>query len=132
MKEDISTSRDQHLQALRPDLGIDTTQSSATETFQHETLRPLLKFQHSILVRQFDAFLAEHKQQLTPQPAERRSAYIAHALKTHKRLRATLFGLVSGLMTDTEYDFYLSNRSEVNKRLTQMLIQRLESHWNPA
>lgn len=117
------------MQHLRPDLGIDTSQAFAVETFQHETLRPLLKLQHPLIVRQFDAFLVEHKQQLDRQGHQARQGYISHALKTHKRLRATYFGLVSGLMTEPEYDFYLQHRSELNKRLTQMLIQRLESHW---
>lgn len=129
MKDPTSISRDQYLRQLRPQLGIDSTQSFAVETFQNETLRPLLKFQHPLLVRQFDAFLVEHKQQLEVQSPQDRKKYINHALKTHKRLRATCFGLVTGLMTEPEYDFYLKNRGEVNKRLTQMLIQRIESHW---
>lgn len=121
--------RDTALRNLRPELGIDTSQAFSVETFQHETLRPLLKLQHPIILRQFEAFLREHKQNLGEQDKGQRQTYISHALKTHKRLRATYFGLVSGLMTEGEYDFYLTHRSELNKRLTQMLIQRLESHW---
>jgi NAD-specific glutamate dehydrogenase len=125
----LLSSRDTALQQLRPELGIDTSQALALETFQHQTLRPLLKLQHPIILRQFEAFLREHKQNFSEQGKDQRQTYISHALKTHKRLRATYFGLLSGLMTEGEYDFYLSHRSELNKRMTQMLIQRLESHW---
>ena len=117
--------RDHALLEIRPQLGLDTTQSRPLERFQHQTLRPLLKLQHSILVRQFQAFLKEHKQHLADQSTSERQAYISHVVKTHKRLRATLFGLISGFMTGDEYDFYLENRSECNKRITQMVIQRL-------
>lgn len=124
--------RDEALLQMRPDLGLDTSQSMAMERFQHETLRPLLKLQHPLLVRQFEAFLVETKQDLTTQSAGQRESYIAHACKVHKRLRATFFGLVTGVMTEEEYQFYLANRGECNKRLTQMLIQRLSSHWVPT
>jgi hypothetical protein len=128
MDESIN-HRDAGLQALRPVLGIDTAQAQPIEAFQHQTLRPLLKLQHPLLLRQFEAFLVEHKQSFDQQTPDARQRYISHALKTHKRLRATYFGLVTGLMTEEEYDFYVANRGELHKRMTQLLIQRLESHW---
>ena len=127
--ENPSTLRDASLSDIRPQLNLDTSQSGELERFQHEVLRPLLKFQHPILVRQFQAFLIEFKQNLDSVDSNQTRSYIQHVLKTHKRLRATYFGQLTGLMTDAEFGFYLQHRGEINKRLTQMLIQRLESHW---
>lgn len=124
-----SLLRDEALRQLRPELGLDTDKAMAMETFQNETLRPILKWQHPLIIRQFTAFLRENKQDLASKNPDAQQSYISHALKTHKRLRATYFGLISGLMTEGEYEVYLTNRGEIHKRITQLLIQRLESHW---
>jgi len=126
---DTFSSRDQNLVALRPSLSLNGEASRPVEQFQNETLRPILKLQHELFVAAFQDFLRENKQQWPAELTQRQRDYISHVLKTHKRLRATLFGMVCGMMTKSEYEVYLLHRSEVHKRLTQMLIQRLESQY---
>ncbi|MEL6632575.1 MAG: glyoxalase [Bacteroidota bacterium] len=116
--------RDSQLLTLRPKVEVQNTFGNEVEAFQHTVLRPILKAQNELILMQFHAWLGENKQQPSPEKA---LELIPHALKTHKRLRATYFGLVSGWFTKDEYQFYLKHQREIHRRMTTMLIERLRS-----
>ncbi len=118
-------NRDQSLQLIRPRFNLPETHSNEVEHFYHQVLRPILKLQHDLLVTQFMAWLLEHKQSIEEMNQENRRNTITQACKTHKRLRAQAFGIISGLMTRQEYAFYLANQRELHKRITAMWIERI-------
>ncbi|MDP5172891.1 MAG: hypothetical protein NWR72_21820 [Bacteroidia bacterium] len=117
-------TRDLHIIEARPVLDFPEA-STPIEDFHHQVLRPLLKMQNELLLRQFAAWLREHKQSLAGKTVEAQRMLIEDACKTHNRLRAQAFGLISGVMTLPEYDFYLANQRELHKRITSMWSKRL-------
>ncbi|RMG71086.1 MAG: hypothetical protein D6722_07465 [Bacteroidetes bacterium] len=124
----MEDARDQALKVLRPHVGHAETKSEI-EAFQHAVLRPLLKLQHDLLVLQFEDQARSLKLPWDRMPAAERRATAEHLMQTHHRLRASLTGLVTGLMTREEFGFFLLHQDELGKRLSSMLMARLQSAY---
>lgn len=118
-------SRDEHLLQIRPQLDLPPSDHSEVEHFHHRVLRPILKLQNDLLLAQYDAWMIEYKQSLTGLEPAQQLQKIEQACKTHKRLRAQAFGMITGMMTAKEYEFYLANRRELHKRITSMWSKRI-------
>ncbi|MEO0895547.1 MAG: hypothetical protein AAFY71_04085 [Bacteroidota bacterium] len=118
-------NRDQLITEVRPSLNLSATESNQHERFQNECLRPILKLQNYVFVLVVEEWLVAHKQILSQQAADKQANTLTHILKTNRALRAQLFGIVCGMMTIAELKFYLLEKSECNRRITSMLIQRL-------
>jgi hypothetical protein len=113
------------LLALRPTITATAhADASAIEGFQTQALRPILKFQHAVLCRCCAHFLAETRQSLEGKTPGQQAAILGQALRNNT-LHHTLLGMVTALMTEEEYDFYLLHQKECNRRITNMLAQRL-------
>lgn len=124
----MDDARDQALKALRPVIPY-TPAADEVEDFQHAVLRPLLKLQHPLLVQQFEAQALALKLPWSRMPAAERQATVQHLVQTHHRLRASLSSLVTALMTQAEFAFYLTHQAELNKRLGTLLVARLQSAY---
>lgn len=120
-----SFDRDEWLMNNRPVLDLPPSDQSEVEAFHHQVLRPLLKLQNDILLAQFGAWMKEHKQILHDKEPGAQRVQIENACKTHKRLRAQAFGIIAGMMTQEEYQFYLVNQREIHKRITSMWGKRI-------
>lgn len=118
--------RAEKMQALRPHIVVEPSFAHEVDAFHHQVLRPILKWQNELLLTAFADWTREYKQDLAHISREKTLDMIEHAFKTHNRLRATLFGLISGLFTLSEYQFYLQNRRELNRRITSMAIKRVQ------
>ncbi|MEM9930137.1 MAG: hypothetical protein AAF840_09985 [Bacteroidota bacterium] len=110
--------------ALRPQLHL-APASSPAEKFQNETLRPIMKLQHDLLENVFRAFLVKRKVKLEQLPTHQRFAKIKDLVTRDHRLRDLLTGIALGQFTTTEMDWYLAHQGEVNRRLTNLLTERL-------
>lgn len=118
--------RDDDLLRIRPVLGVETDEAGAVETFQHRTLRPVLKLQNPAILRLVAAQVARYGIPFVGQaPAEQRAA-VRRLLKDDGRLKHTLVGLVAGHFTEAELGFYLGHEGEVRRRLTTLLVERVE------
>lgn len=53
--------------------------------------------------------------------------YIENAIQRDIKFRNSLKGIVMGLFTITEYKEYIQNSSNLNKRMMNLLIERLKS-----
>lgn len=124
----LSTETRNGVLALRPDVpAIDpTSATSDAERFQNETLRPLLKFQHPLLVAAFEQYAVSRKKALLHMPAHTRSTFIEESLHKDHQLRQFFLGMLVGHFTLAEYSSYLSCEKEIRKRAIEMLIQRLQ------
>lgn len=102
---------------------LDGTKS--IEHFQNEVLRPVIKFQHEFLEtyfkqnEQFQSLLKEKKSRIEFQ--EKVKAFIGN----QANIKNQLIGSVLGLLTKTELDFYWKDSSTINKRINQMICQRV-------
>jgi hypothetical protein len=108
-------------------IGSVSTQSSSEEMFQNEVLRPILKLQNDLFIASFRNYLAKHKGDFYSQTSEKKLVSIENTVQKDIKYRNTLKGMVIGLFTTEEYLFYIKNSSNLNKRMINMLIERLKS-----
>jgi GTP1/Obg family GTP-binding protein len=122
-----------NIKNLRPDiLGIDKDSHTTTiERFQSEVLRPIAKYQNTLILKLFRAYLAKYKLSLTGKSNKDQEDIIVQAMKTNKELKSFYQGLMAALMTEDEFAQYIQNRSEINKRITALLTQRILSQILP-
>lgn len=53
--------------------------------------------------------------------------YIENAIQRDIKFRNSLKGIVIGMFTITEYKEYMKNSSNLNKRMMNLLVERLKS-----
>jgi hypothetical protein len=92
--------------------------------FQHQVLRPLLKLQHPLLLATVADFTHDYRLPLARPDAELNAA-LTELLARNARLRATIVGLVAGHFTQEELAFYRPHRNELNRRLLDLVQQRI-------
>lgn len=124
------TTRDQQLLAARPtieSMTINDTMSSE-ERFQNETLRPVIKLQNDLFIEVFRNYIAKHKNVFYQLTIEKRLNYIENAIHKDIKFRNSLKGMVIGQFTVDEYLTYIKNSSALNKRMMNIVKQRLQSN----
>ena len=113
--------------SIRPVLNLGS--KSVDEDFQNRTLRPILKLQHSIILHVFTHFSNKQKTDITGLTREKFDSYVRTTTKKNTVLRNQLLGLIIGQFTDYEFETYILNDSEFNKRILTMIGQRItDSH----
>ena len=125
----LSSRPDAALLALRPAIAGQPPALPTPATvadFQHQVLRPLLKLQHLVILAIVVDFAQDYRLPLARPEAELNVA-LTELLARNARLRATLAGLVVGLLTWPELAFYRQHRSELNRRLLDLAEQRVLS-----
>ena len=122
------SERDDRLKSIRPKLGAERLVSSELESFQTDTLRPILKFQNSIVIAQFKKYLQKFKPAFNAYNQKAQKNYIEDVLKQDPRIKNSLIATVVSVMTLSEYEFYCDNKGEINKRIVMLLTRRLQDH----
>ncbi|MDG1014082.1 MAG: glyoxalase, partial [Flavobacteriaceae bacterium] len=122
--------RDLHLNSLRPKILIITikTDMSIEEYFQNTVLRPIIKFQNDLLIAVFLQFCTKYKNVFFDLSTEKKILYIESAIAKDSKLRNTFRNLLIGLFSVEEYSEYLKNASNLNKRMTGIVKERLISN----
>jgi len=119
--------RDAAISALRGGaIGEIHPQSSNEELFQNKTLRPILKLQNDLLIASFINYCTKQKGYFYALSVEKQMAYIENVIHKDIKLRNTFKGMVIGLFTIEEWKEYIKNSSSLNKRMMNMLIERLK------
>lgn len=122
------SNRDTFLKDLRGEtIGSISAVSSTEEAFQNKVLRPILKLQNDLFVTSFSNYITKYKGDFYNLTLDKRLAVIENAIQKDAKYRNTLKGMVIGLFTKEEYLLYLTNSSNLNKRMMTMLIERLKS-----
>lgn len=123
------TTRDNYIIENRGEaLGVVTEQSSAEERFQNQTIRPILKLQNDLFVDVFKNYISKHKNDFYSYSTEKKLQFIENSIQKDIKFRNSLKGMVIGLFTINEYEDYIKNSSNLNKRMMNMLIERLKSN----
>lgn len=120
--------RDERLMSLRPVIEGASIhpQASAEEIFQNQTLRPTLKLQNDLLVEAFINYAVKQKGQFFTLSTEKKLLYIENAIHRDIKFRNALKGMIIGLFTVSEFKDYITNSSNLNKRMMNLLIERLK------
>jgi len=99
---------------------------SLDEQFQNATLRPIIKFQNNLLIAAFRNYANKHKNSFYECNLPKRLEYIEHAIQKDMKFRNSLKGMIIGQFTVEEYESYIRNSSALNKRMMNMVIERLK------
>ena len=122
--------RDASLLRLRPDSPSATINPSMTseEIFQNRTLRPVAKLQNELLLEAFRNYIRKHKNVFYDLSIEKRLDYIENAIHKDMKFRNSLKGIVIGQFTIDEFKEYTLNSSALNKRMMNIVRERLKSN----
>lgn len=122
------SDRSHHLLRIRPEiLGARVTENmSDDEIFQNGTLRPIIKFQNPLFIGMFKNYIAKYKNAFHQLSAQKRFEYIETAVQKDMKFRNSLKGIVIGQFTLEEYTTYIKNSSALNKRMMNMVVERLK------
>lgn len=122
------SQRDSFLNEFRgAPIGSVSTQSSADEIFQNEVLRPILKLQNDLFIASFHNYISKYKRDFYSLSVEKKLSIIENAIQKDIKFRNALKGMVIALFTVDEYLLYIKNSSSLNKRMMNMLIERLKN-----
>ena len=102
--------------------------SSFEESFQNLVLRPIIKVQTPILIEVFKKYANDHKDVFYKLRSEKKTTYIENAIKKDQKFRNFLKGIVIGMFTLEEYELYKEKSSSLNKRMMNLVYQRLSEN----
>lgn len=121
--------RDEQLKSIRPE--IPNAEIKATtadmERFQNMTLRPIAKFQNDLLLAIFSNYIIKYKNAFHQLNQDEKLNYIENSVKKDSKFKNLIRGLFLGHFTSEEYEFYSENASSVNKRIINLIKERLQS-----
>ena len=121
-------TRDELLAAYKgKTIGLVYENSSVEEKFQNETLRPILKFQNDLFIEVFRNYAIKQKGLFFTLSPEKKMNYVENTIHKDIKFRNSLKGIVIGLFTIEEYQEYIQNSSNLNKRMMNLLIERIKS-----
>lgn len=126
-KTTLMKTRDAYLVALRPEIpnAKITEGMSADEYFQNKTLRPISKLQNDLLILVFKNYVKKHKNVFYGLDVPKRIDYIENAVNKDQKFRNSLKGIIIGQFTTEEYKTYITNSSALNKRMMNIVRERL-------
>jgi len=120
--------RDAFLREFRGEtLGTVSAQSSPDELFQNQTIRPILKLQNDLFIAVFINYVNKNKADFYSYTVEKKLQTIENSIQKDIKFRNSLKGIVMALFTIEEYNAYIQNSSSLNKRMMNLLIDRLKS-----
>ncbi|WP_405198776.1 glyoxalase [Christiangramia sp. LLG6405-1] len=122
--------RDIKLLELRPEIPTAriTDNMSDEERFQNKTLRPIAKLQNDLILAMFRNYIKKHKNKFYELKLDRRLIYVETAIQKDIKFRNSLKGAIIGQFTIEEYDTYILNSSALNKRMMNIVRERLQSN----
>lgn len=116
-------SRDLKLQQIRPEIDFGKI-PQPLDQFQ-EVLRQVLKFQNDILVQVSLHFLHKKHKDFSGRDETIKKELFYQSLKKDIPFKKELIGMINGLFTTSEMNFYLGNQQEINKRLAEFVYKRV-------
>ena len=114
---------------IRPVLNLKkSSQITVEESFQNDTLRPIIKLQSPILIETYRNYIIKHKNVFYELSNEKKLDYIENSINKNQKFRNMLKGMIVGLFTIKEYDAYRKNSSSLNKRMMNIVLKRLQDN----
>jgi hypothetical protein len=122
------STRNEDIKQWRPLIKTinEDVKSNNTELFQNEVLRPILKFQNDLLLALFIENRKKYKVEYKSLSPEQQLTHIETSIKQDSKFRSLLVGTIVGLFTIEEHVVYSKEASVINKRIINMLVQRLQ------
>ena len=114
---------------IRPVLNLKkSSQITVEESFQNNTLRPIIKLQSPVLIETYRNYIIKHKNVFYELSNEKKLDYIENSINKNQKFRNLLKGMIIGLFTIEEYHIYKKNSSSLNKRMMNIVLKRLQDN----
>lgn len=115
---------------IRPNITTieNNADTSIEEQFQNDVLRPIIKMQHDLLMAYFKNYIAQKKINFNGLPTFKQIEFVESFMKSDLGFRGELRGLVIGQFTMAEYEQYVAAKLEMNKRMINIIQQRILSN----
>jgi len=111
---------------IRPVLkNLINSNTSNIERFQNQVIRPIIKMQNNFLVVFFEDYLKNRKIEFYIIKYEDQENKINTILTKDINFKNILLGSIVGHFDENEIKVYLKSTSELNKRIIQIIKQRL-------
>jgi hypothetical protein len=94
------------------------------EEFQNKVLRPIIKMQSDLLMLHVSAQLKALKIDWDQLTALKRKDTLTALLSKDQLFKSEIVGIVIGQLEVAEYQTYRAHPKELNKRITQMVLNR--------
>jgi hypothetical protein len=101
-----------------------------TEAFQNQTLRPIIKHLHRLLLKHFSNLLYTKKGEYFKISSEKRANYIHSIFQKEIRYKSELKGMIIGNFTVQEFEEYTSNSKLFDKRIYSIVEERILTNQN--
>jgi hypothetical protein len=118
--------------SLRPTVDsakVDET-THPNEVFQNETLRPIIKMQHLLIL----AFVSDHVLKLNKGFLElskgKQRTFVTNLFAKDNTFKHRLTGIILGQFTVEEFKNYTTITNDVNKRILNICLERMMVHLN--
>ncbi len=121
--------RDNLMQSIRPLIPeiAEKDGIKPMEYFQNHSLRPILKQQNDLLLLLFVDFAKSRKGVFFQMKELAQKEYIASSIQKDLNFRNLLLGTTIGFFSSREASFYFAHKAAINKRIYNLLTQRLQS-----
>ena len=114
---------------IRPVLNLKkSSQITDEESFQNDTLRPIIKLQSPVLIETYRNYIIKHKNVFYELSNEKKLDYIENSINKNQKFRNLLKGMIIGLFTIEEFHIYKKNSSSLNKRMMNIILKRLKDN----
>lgn len=122
--------RDINLLSQRPEIPSArvSEEMSFEEQFQNKTLRPIAKLQNDLFVEVFKNYIKKHKNAYYNFSIEKKLLFVENAIQKDIKFRNSLKGIIIGQFTLDEYQLYITDSSALNKRMMNIVKERMLSN----
>jgi len=116
---------------LRPNIKTirNNDETSAIELFQNNTLRPILKLQHDLGLTIFKQHCIKIRIMVSNLGKDEKVNLIQNTLSKNHTIRNQFIGIIIGHFNLEELSTYYQSEREFNRRIIQMLKQRIISNF---
>tara|TARA_B100001142_G_scaffold244320_1_gene243601 strand:+ start:712 stop:1095 length:384 start_codon:yes stop_codon:yes gene_type:complete len=117
---------------VRPVLkNLINSNTSLIEKFQNEVLRPIIKMQNNLLITFFKNYIKNRKIEFNKLGVEFQEKKINSILTKDINFKNILIGSIIGHLEENEIEIYFKSKTEINKRIIQIIKQRLQDNLIP-
>jgi len=117
---------------VRPVLkNLINSNTSDLERFQNEVLRPIIKMQNNLLITFFKNYIKNRKIEFNKLGVEFQEKRINSILTKDINFKNILIGSIIGHLEENEIEIYFKSKTEINKRIIQIIKQRLQDNLIP-
>lgn len=113
-------------QKIRPELPKKILKGIVTpeEDFQNKVLRPIIKMQSDLLIVHVQNKLLSNKIAFSSISAAKKETVLNGLFSNDQAFKREIIGMVIGQFTLDEYEIYIGFNKEINRRITQIVVNR--------